>query len=113
MVNLVKNVAIVLVISFTIVGALKFNDEQVNHEQQPIQQQSIQQPQQPGEGGTIGEERRNGKHLLDFVGLGTGNNVDPFIAQVNGKCLNGELSECFKSQALNTFNEFFNKEVYP
>ena len=108
MVNLVKNVAIVLVISFTLVGALKFNDEQVNQEQQqPIQQQQQEQ------GGIVGEERRNGKHLLDFVGLGTGNNVDPFIAQVNGKCLNGELSECFKSQALNTFNEFFNKEVYP
>ncbi|CAO1426510.1 unnamed protein product [Diamesa hyperborea] len=107
MVLLLRSVALVLVISFTLVGALKFNDEQVNQEQQPIQQT------QQGEGGNVGEERRNGKHLLDFVGLGTGNNVDPFIAQVNGKCLNGELSECFKSQALNTFNEFFNKEVYP
>lgn len=113
MVNLVKNVAIVLLISFTLVGALKFNDDQVIQQQQPIQQQQLPiQQQQQGEGGNV-EERRNGKHLLDFVGLGTGNNVDPFIAQVNGKCLNGELSECFKSQALNTFNEFFNKEVYP
>lgn len=107
MVNLARNVAYVLVISFTLVGALKFNDEQGNQEQQPIQQA------QQVEGGNVSEERRNGKHLLDFVGLGTGNNVDPFIAQVNGKCLNGDLSECFKSQALNTFNDFFNKEVYP
>lgn len=58
------------------------------------------------------EERRNGKNLLDFVGLGTGQNIDPFMARTNSKCLNGDLSECFKSQALNTFNDFFGKDAY-
>ncbi|XP_055587688.1 uncharacterized protein LOC129740110 [Uranotaenia lowii] len=59
-----------------------------------------------------GEERRQGKHLLDFIGLGTGGNVDPYLARTNGRCLNGELADCFKSQALNTFVEFFGKDVY-
>jgi hypothetical protein len=59
------------------------------------------------------EERRQGKHLLDFVGLGTGRNVDPYVAQTNTNCLGGDLAECFKSQALNTFTDFFAKEEYP
>lgn len=58
------------------------------------------------------EERRNGKHLLDFVGLGTGQSIDPFLRKTNQQCLNGELSECFKSQALNTFGDFFNRDAY-
>lgn len=58
------------------------------------------------------EERRNGKHLLDFVGLGTNQNVDPYLRRTNEQCLNGELSECFKSQALNTFGDFFNRDAY-
>ncbi|XP_058813150.1 uncharacterized protein LOC131677380 [Topomyia yanbarensis] len=59
-----------------------------------------------------GEGRRQGKHLLDFVGLGTGPNVDPYLGRTNAQCLNGELADCFKSQALNTFTEFFAKENY-
>ncbi|XP_065088804.1 uncharacterized protein Osi2 [Ochlerotatus camptorhynchus] len=59
-----------------------------------------------------GEGRRQGKHLLDFIGLGTGGNVDPYLARTNAQCLNGELADCFKSQALNTFTEFFSKDVY-
>lgn len=55
---------------------------------------------------------RQGKGLLDFVGLGTGPNVDPYIARTNANCLNGELAECFKSQAINTFTDFFNKDLY-
>ncbi|XP_001660962.2 uncharacterized protein LOC5573635 [Aedes aegypti] len=59
-----------------------------------------------------GEGRRQGKHLLDFIGLGTGGNVDPYLARTNAQCLNGELADCFKSQALNTFTDFFAKDVY-
>lgn len=59
-----------------------------------------------------GEGRRQGKHLLDFIGLGTGGNVDPYLARTNAQCLNGELADCFKSQALNTFTEFFSKDAY-
>lgn len=58
------------------------------------------------------EGRQSARHLFDFVGLGTGNNVDPFLRKTNEKCLNGELSECFKSQALNTFDDLFKRDVY-
>lgn len=58
------------------------------------------------------EGRRTGKNLLDFVGLGTGANVDPYVARVNNNCLTGELADCFKSQALGTFSDFFNKPEY-
>lgn len=75
-------------------------------------EQNIQQPVlAPAQPGQL-EERRQGKHLLDFVGLGTGSNIDPYLAKVNGNCLNGELSECFKSQALGTFSDFFSKPEY-
>uniref|UniRef100_A0AAG5D1J3 Protein osiris 2 n=1 Tax=Anopheles atroparvus TaxID=41427 RepID=A0AAG5D1J3_ANOAO len=67
---------------------------------------NVQQPP------AVGEERRQGKHLLDFIGLGTGGNVDPYLARTNAQCLNGELAECFKSQALNTFGEFFEQDQY-
>ncbi|XP_055524508.1 uncharacterized protein LOC129718112 [Wyeomyia smithii] len=59
-----------------------------------------------------GEGRRQGKHLLDFVGLGTGPNVDPYLGRTNAQCLNGELADCFKSQALNTFTDFFARDEY-
>lgn len=61
---------------------------------------------------TDAEGRRSGKNLLDFVGLGTGANVDPYVARVNNNCLGGELADCFKSQALGTFTEFFDKQEY-
>ncbi|XP_052863712.1 uncharacterized protein LOC128270352 [Anopheles cruzii] len=70
--------------------------------------QFLQQQQQPA----VGEGRRQGKNLLDFIGLGTGGNVDPYLARTNAQCLNGELAECFKSQALNTFGEFFERDQY-
>lgn len=81
------------------------NIQQQQQQQQPVQ---LQQPAQPIDV----EGRRQGKHLLDFVGLGTGSNVDPFLAKVNANCLSGELSECFKSQALGAFSDFFNKPEY-
>lgn len=50
-----------------------------------------------------------GKHLLDWIGLGTGPNQDPYVARTNAGCLNGDFAECFKSQALNAFGDFFSK----
>ncbi|XP_055850371.1 uncharacterized protein LOC129914945 [Episyrphus balteatus] len=91
--------------------------------QQQQQQQQIPQQQQPqnininnNNGGGVpnfGEERgRQGKGLLDLFGLGTGANVDPYIAKTNQNCLTGDLSECFKTQALNSFDEIFVREAY-
>lgn len=78
--------------------------DQVQHQQQPIVNNNL-----PID--TEGRARQ-GKHLLDFVGLGTGANTDPYLARTNANCLNGELAECFKSQAIGTFSEFFNKPEY-
>lgn len=75
----------------------------------PVEERS---PDTPAVNPVDGEGRRQGKHLLDFVGLGTGPNVDPYLGRTNAQCLNGELADCFKSQALNTFTDFFAKDVY-
>lgn len=87
------------------VQGLKFEDESASG-QQIIVNISSEVPQNNIEG------RQSGRHLFDFVGLGTGSQVDPFLRKTNEKCLNGELSECFKSQALNSFDDFFQRDVY-
>ncbi|KAL5284796.1 hypothetical protein ACFFRR_006857 [Megaselia abdita] len=74
---------------------------------QNINQQQVQQPQ------AFGEERgRQGKGLLNLFGLGSDGNADPYIARTNGNCLSGDLSECFKSQALTNFDEIFFRDSY-
>ncbi|KAK9692753.1 Protein of unknown function (DUF1676) [Popillia japonica] len=64
--------------------------------------------------GNFIHEQTNGQSrgLLDWIGLGTGPEVDPYVAKTNAGCLNGDLAECFKSQALSSFAEFFNKPRY-
>lgn len=83
---------------------LKFDDAA------PEQQQ--QQQQNSTDDGVQIEGRQSARHLFDFIGLGTGNNIDPFLRKMNEKCLNGELAECFKSQALNSVDEIFFREAY-
>lgn len=110
-----NNIVIILVISIGLTlritdgDSIRLPDQVDQNIQQPQPQpQPQQQPAQPVDV----EGRRQGKHLLDFVGLGTGANTDPFLAKVNAACLSGELSECFKSQALGAFSDFFNKPEY-
>jgi hypothetical protein len=55
---------------------------------------------------------RKGKNLLDWIGFGTGSDTDPYLAKANSECLNGDLSECFKSRALASLDEFFDKDTY-
>ncbi|KAI4491938.1 PREDICTED: uncharacterized protein LOC106784754 [Polistes canadensis] len=55
---------------------------------------------------------RQGKNLFDWIGFGTGSNTDPYLAKINKDCLTGELAECFKSQALTSFSEFFDQAAY-
>ncbi|XP_063919305.1 uncharacterized protein LOC135134537 [Zophobas morio] len=50
--------------------------------------------------------------LLDWIGLGTGPDTDPYLAKTNAACLDGDLAECFKSRALASLDEFFNKPQY-
>lgn len=78
---------------------------------QNINQQQPQQIQQQPQ--AFGEERgRQGKGLLNLFGLGPDGNADPYIARTNGNCLSGDLSECFKSQALTNFDEIFFRDSY-
>ena len=55
---------------------------------------------------------RQGKDLLDWIGLGTGRHIDPYLARANEACLNGDFAECFKSRALNSFSDFFDQPEY-
>ncbi|XP_049808641.1 uncharacterized protein LOC126251932 isoform X1 [Schistocerca nitens] len=50
--------------------------------------------------------------LLDWIGLGTGPDTDPYLARANAACLNGDLAECFKSRALNSL-DFLELPAYP
>jgi Protein of unknown function (DUF1676) len=76
----------------------------VPHQPQPQQQPLSQDP----EGRT-----REGKNLLaDLIGLGTGPEIDPYLAQTNAQCLTGDLAECFKSRALSSMDDFFLQERY-
>jgi len=50
--------------------------------------------------------------LFQYIGLGTGRNVDPYLAKINERCLTGDLAECFKSRALNYFSDFFDHAEY-
>lgn len=95
--------AAVIICLLSNVQCLKFEDEAST---QKVANISSEFPQPTVEG------RQSARHLFDFVGLGTSEQVDPFLRKTNEKCLNGELSECFKSQALNTFDDFFKRDSY-
>lgn len=58
------------------------------------------------------EERRNGRNLFDFIGLGNGVQLDPYQIKLQQLCVNGEFSECFKLQALNSLGDFFIQDQY-
>lgn len=103
MAQVVKSVLIIATL-LQCLSALKFEDEAAASNQKVANISSGAPPQTEG--------RQSGRHLFDFVGLGTGNHVDPFLRKTNEKCLNGELSECFKSQALNSFDELFKRDYY-
>ena len=100
--SIIKN-AVIIISLLSTAQCLKFEDETAASNQK-IANITSELPQVEG--------RQSARHLFDFVGLGTGNQVDPFLRRTNEKCLNGELAECFKSQALNTFDDFFKRDVY-
>ncbi|XP_022918506.1 uncharacterized protein [Onthophagus taurus] len=58
------------------------------------------------------EDSRQGRGFLDWIGLGTGPDTDPYLARTNAACLNGDLAECFKSRALVSLDEFFAQPFY-
>ena len=97
--NVIKYAVLLLAVLILSVDCLKFEDGA-----QQVNSTSGNSPQIEG--------RQSGRHLLDFIGLGTGDNTDPYLRRTNEKCLNGELAECFKSQALNSFDEIFYRDAY-
>ncbi|CAD6224029.1 GSCOCG00005446001-RA-CDS [Cotesia congregata] len=61
---------------------------------------------------TNSNNTRQGKNLFDWIGFGTGQHVDPYIAKMNENCLGGDFAECFKSRAINSLSEFFQQHEY-
>ncbi|XP_038219573.1 uncharacterized protein LOC119837866 [Zerene cesonia] len=51
-----------------------------------------------------------GRGLLDWIGLGE--DQDPYIQQATQQCISGDLADCFKAQALRSFDDFFDKQAY-
>ncbi|XP_019891879.2 uncharacterized protein LOC101899972 isoform X1 [Musca domestica] len=85
---------------------LNFNHVQQVYQPQPQQQPQQQAQQTPPSGG----EGRSS--IFDIFGLGGGES-DPYLARTNSNCLTGDLSECFKNQALSSFDEIFYRNSYP
>ncbi|CAB3222961.1 unnamed protein product [Arctia plantaginis] len=52
----------------------------------------------------------SGRGLLDWIGLGE--DQDPYIQQSTQQCIQGDLADCFKAQALRSFDDFFDKPSY-
>lgn len=50
---------------------------------------------------------RQGKNLLEWLGIETPQDSDPYISKANKACLDGDLYECFKHRALSTLDDFF------
>ncbi|GBP35619.1 hypothetical protein EVAR_33822_1 [Eumeta japonica] len=48
--------------------------------------------------------------FLDWIGLGE--DQDPYVLQATKACINGDLADCFKAQALRSFDDFFDKQAY-
>lgn len=71
-----------------------------------------QPPQQPPSPDAEGRTREGKNLLADLIGLGTGADTDPYLAQTNSQCLTGDLAECFKSRALSSMDEFFQQDRY-
>lgn len=90
---------------------LRLPDQPPQQQQQQLQKSNVQAVQQQPQ--VFGDERgRQGKGLFNLFGLGSDGNADPYIAKINGNCLSGDLSECFKSQALTNFDEIFFRDIY-
>jgi hypothetical protein len=101
------SIVVISVLLTATVSSLKFDDEgaaAANSNTPKVANISQEPPNVQG--------RQSGRNLFDFIGLGTGGTVDPFLRKMNEKCLNGELAECFKSQALNSFDGIFQREAY-
>ncbi|XP_020286810.1 uncharacterized protein LOC109856205 [Pseudomyrmex gracilis] len=89
------------------IGKVTFQDN--NSEDQTEKQETPQEAPSQQRGFNPIQHVEN---LFDYIGLGTGRNVDPYLAKVNERCISGDLAECFKSQALSYFSDFFDHVEY-
>ncbi|XP_053953210.1 uncharacterized protein LOC128860021 isoform X1 [Anastrepha ludens] len=86
------------------------NVQQIFVPQQPQLQQQQPQQQQQSPAVNYGQERGLGSAFLSLIGLQQDN--DPYLARTNQNCVSGDLSECFKTQALSSFDEIFYRDQY-
>uniref|UniRef100_A0A1A9W5L8 Uncharacterized protein n=1 Tax=Glossina brevipalpis TaxID=37001 RepID=A0A1A9W5L8_9MUSC len=93
----------------------KSSQNQQQHPAQQIfltpQQQLLQHQKQFQQSPVDLGETRGRSSILNIFGLGQDN--DPYLARTNSNCLTGDFSECFKTQALSSFDEIFYREHYP
>lgn len=99
-------IVITILSSVAVVNCLKFDDDD------GAAAATVQKVANITSEPVLTEGRQSGRNLFDFIGLGTSGSVDPYLRRTNEKCLNGELAECFKSQALNSFDEIFFRDAY-
>ncbi|XP_012287556.1 uncharacterized protein LOC105703630 [Orussus abietinus] len=104
---LVTSILLLVTVQSQSSGRVTFQD---SDSETRIEQDEPSAFQNEGRGSRNGT--RQGKDLFDWIGFGTGKNVDPYLAKTNQACLSGELAECFKSQALKSFSEFFDLNEY-
>lgn len=55
---------------------------------------------------------REGRNLLNWINSFTDADTDPYLSRANAACLEGDLSECFKSKAMSSLDDFFTKDSY-
>ncbi|XP_063629634.1 uncharacterized protein LOC134801041 isoform X1 [Cydia splendana] len=61
-------------------------------------------------GGQGRSPEAQGRGFLDWLGFGE--DQDPYIQQATQQCVNGDLGDCFKAQALRSFDDFFDRPAY-
>ncbi|XP_025992055.1 uncharacterized protein LOC105198796 [Solenopsis invicta] len=88
-------------------GKITFQDSDTEH--QIDTQENLKKPSSQQRGFNPVQHVED---LFNYIGLGTGRNIDPYLAKVNERCLTGDLAECFKSRALNYFSDFFDHAEY-
>lgn len=66
----------------------------------------------PDEEPLTSNESRRGRNLLNLIGLGSYAELDPYQLKLQSQCVNGEFSECFKLQAVNSLGDFFIRNNY-
>ncbi|CAG9138560.1 unnamed protein product [Plutella xylostella] len=92
-------------------GGFRLPDQPPKEERAQTEGRSVNFGQSEAENQGGRSPQAQGRGLFsDFLGLGE--DQDPYIVQSTQQCLNGDLADCFKAQALRSFDDFFDKQAY-